>query len=104
MRLARALTAAILLGAFSVAVLGALFLARHGYGPEPVLVMRLALGGGAMLLALLLSFAAPRIVLWDCRMLSRLQGRAICAGPFDLVLVRLTALLLLLLGGGVLGI
>ncbi|MBN2711431.1 MAG: hypothetical protein JXR97_03220 [Planctomycetes bacterium] len=100
LRFARALSAVILLASVGCIAFAA-GLARHE-GFDPISTLRLVTGTGAVVVAVLLSFAAPQLVQMDARILRSLTGRFKAPGALDLLLVRLGALLILICGGVVL--
>lgn len=97
-RFARALTGAVLLASFGCVIL-ALILVAGGNGLAPVEALQMLIGGGAVLMALLLNFAAPRLILLDAEIMQRLTGTFVVPGAWDLVVVRGGALLMAIAGG-----
>jgi len=98
-RTARMLTGAILLGSLGVlALLLQLVAARAPFG-DPYTLVRVMTGAGALVVAMLVSLATPRLLLFESRILTRLIGRAVRPRPLDLVLARVGALLVLAAGG-----
>ena len=98
-RLARALTGVVLLASLGVLALGVELAARQTGAWPAMTVLRVALGAGTALMALLLAFAAPNVARLDARVFGWLTGRVREPGALDVVMVRLTALAVLTAGG-----
>lgn len=95
---ARAICGVILIASVGCLCLGAQLIGAQGGLYSPVTVLRIFTGGGSVVMALLLSVAAPKIVLWDCRFRKWLTGTAILPRPTDIVFVRVAALALAVMG------
>ncbi len=101
-RAARMLSALILIGSLGVLVLAVEFLAAQTGAWNPLALMRVVCGLGAAILAVLLAFAGPGLLAWEGELRSRLGGRPVRPGAADLVFARVTALLMLVMGGWIL--
>lgn len=93
-RAARILTGAVLLASLAVAALGAHLAGTLAGTADPAIELKVFLGVGCAMLAVLLSFAAPRLAIWECQLRGRLAGKELLPRPVDVLLARLAALCL----------